>query len=537
MAGAKETPRQRMIGMMYLVLTALLALQVSNQILQKFILINDGMERTSKNYIGKNVSTVESIAYTVEQQGNKEVDVPKVGAAREVREATKGIYDYLEGLKQDLIIQSNAKNDEGNFVNANLKNTEITGNLFANNGRGEEMKEKLNAYPERISIILSNIGFPEIQFQPIAKDAKDIELFANDREVRNKDFVALTFVKSPVGAVIALISQFQNEVLNIESESLNAIQNSIGSFFFKADVTEARIAALSNVVAAGTKFEADMFIASSSTSAAPTMSIDGRAVPVDAKGFGKIEFAVTPAGTYDDRGLAKRVLKGEIITNVGGEDKVLPVEYEYFVAQPVIKVSSEVVNQLYADCANELLIEVPALGNTYSPEFSVTNGQSIKGNKPGQLTIIPGSSGKVDIGVSSGGNKIGNVNYEIKPVPAPSLIPVTSNGNELDLSQAHPIGTLTGIKLLAKAEPTFARTMAKDAVFEVTGGEMRLLRNEVPRQTAQISSGNSLAMRSLLESAKVGDVIVFEIRQVTRTNFRGNKIPSELRQVVPVRIK
>jgi gliding motility-associated protein GldM len=537
MAGAKETPRQRMIGMMYLVLTALLALQVSNQILQKFILINDGMERTSKNYIGKNVSTVESIAYTVDQQGNKEVDVPKVGAAKEVREATKEIYDYLEGLKQDLIIQSNAKNDEGNFVNANLKNTEITGNLFANNGRGEEMKEKLNAYPVQIFTILDKIGVPYIQSQPIAKDAKDIELFAKDRELRNKDFVALTFVKSPVGAVIALISQFQNEVLNIESESLKAIQNSIGSFIFKADVTEARIAALSNVVAAGTKFEADMFIASSSTSSAPTMSVDGRSITVDAKGFGKIEFSVTPAGQYDDRGLAKRILKGEIITNVGGEDKVLPVEYEYFVAQPVIKVSSEVVQQLYADCANELLIEVPALGNTYSPEFAVSNGQSIKGNKPGQLTVIPSASGKVNIGVSSGGNKIGTVDYDIKPVPTPTLVPVTSNGSELDLSLAHAITTLTGIKLLAKAEPTFARTMAKDAVFEVTGGEMRLLRNEVPRQSAQISSGNSLAMRSLLESAKTGDVIVFEIRQVTRTNFRGNKISSELRQVVPIRIK
>ncbi|WP_332911629.1 hypothetical protein [Algoriphagus boritolerans] len=56
MAGAKETPRQRMIGMMYLVLTALLALQVSNQILQKFVLINDGMERTSRNYISKKMS-------------------------------------------------------------------------------------------------------------------------------------------------------------------------------------------------------------------------------------------------------------------------------------------------------------------------------------------------------------------------------------------------------------------------------------------------------------------------------------------------
>lgn len=536
MAGAKETPRQRMIGMMYLVLTALLALQVSNQILQKFILINDGMERTSKNYISKNQSTVESIKYTIEQQGNNEKDFPKVAASQEIRKETADIFTYLEELKQDLIFQSNAKNEEGNFVNANLKNTEITGNLFANNGKGAEMKEKLNAFPTKISEILTKVGLPELKFNPIANDAKDIALFANDREVRNKDFVALNFVKSPVGAVIALISQYQNEVLNIESESLTAVANTIGSFYFKADVTEARIAALSNVVAAGTKFEADMFIASSSTSAAPSMSIDGRSVPVDAKGFGKIEFTATPATQYDDRGLSKRVIKGEIITNVGGEDKVLPVEYEYFVAQPVIKVSSEVVQQLYADCANELMIEVPALGNTYSPDFTVSNGQSIKGNKPGQLTVVPGASGKVTIGVSSGGNRIGDVAYDIKPVPSPKIRPVTGGG-PLDLSQAHAVGTLSGLKVEAMAEPTFGRTMAKDAKFEVTGGELILLRNEVPRTTVQITNGNSLAMRSLLESAKPGDDIVVRITQVTRTNFRGNKIATSQPEILRIPIK
>ncbi len=535
MAGAKETPRQRMIGMMYLVLTALLALQVSNQILQKFVLLNDGMERTSKNYISKNEFTVRNIKSTVEQQGNNEKDLPKVGAAEEVRNASKEVYAYLEELKQQLITQSNARTETGTFESSSLKNTEVPGTIFANRGKGEEMKERLNAYPEQISQILSGIEI-EMNFQPIAKDASEIPLFANDSEVKNKDFVALNFVKSPVGAVMALISQWQNEVLNIESEALAQIFNTIGTFYFKADILEARIAATSNVVAAGTKFEGDMFIASSSSSAAPQMTIDGRAVSVE-NGFGKIEFTVTPASEYDDRGLAKRVLNGEIVTNVGGEDQVLPVAYEYYVAQPVIKVSSEVVQQLYADCANELLIEVPALGNTYSPDFAVSNGQSIKGNRPGQLTVVPGASGKVTIGVSSGGNKIGDVAYDIKPVPAPSLVPVASNGSEIDLSQAQAIGTLTGIKLLAKPEPTFGRTMAKDAAFEVTGGEMRLLRNEVPRETVQISNGSSLAMRSLLESARAGDDIVFEIRQVTRTNFRGNKIPAELRQIIRIPIK
>nr|HAD50266.1 gliding motility protein GldM [Algoriphagus sp.] len=181
----------------------------------------------------------------------------------------------------------------------------------------------------------------------------------------------------------------------------------------------------------------------------------------------------------------------------------------------------EVVQQLYADCANELLIEVPALGNTYAPEFSVSNGQSIKGNKPGQVTIIPGASGKVTIGVSSGGNKIDDVTFDIKPVPAPTIVAAMSNGSPVDLAQAQAIGSLTGLKILATPEPTFGRTMAKDANFEVTGGEVRLLRSDVPRQTIQISNGNSLAMRSLLESARPGDDIVVVVNQVTRTNFRG----------------
>lgn len=533
MAGGKETPRQRMIGMMYLVLTALLALQVSNQILQKFVLINEGLERTSRNYVTKNEFVVTNIKSTVEEQGNNPRDVPKVAAAQEVRAATKEVTEYLEDLKQQLITQSNARNEEGVFVNSALKNTEIAGNMFVNNGKGDELKEKLNSFPVQISQILSKIGLTGIEFKPIALDAKDIEIYANDSEVKNKSFTNLNFVKSPVGAVIALLSQFQNEVLNIEGEALTEITKSIGSFYFKADILKGQIAAVSNVVAAGTKFQGDMFIASASSSAAPTMTLEGRgAVPV-VDGFGKVEFTVPPASSYDDKGLSRQVLKGQIVTNVGGEDQVIPVEYEYFVAQPIIKVSSEVVQQLYADCANDLLIEVPALGNTYSPEFNITNGQSIRGNRPGQVTVIPGASGKVNIGVSSGGNRIGSVDFDIKPVPAPTIRVVGSNGAELDLSQAQPVNVLSGIKVVAKPEPNFARTMSKDSNFDVTGGELILLRNDVPRTTVPIGSG----MRSLLESARPGDDIVVRVTQVTRTNFRGNKINSEQREIIRIPIK
>lgn len=533
MAGGKETPRQKMIGMMYLVLTALLALQVSNQILQKFVLLNDGLERTSKNYIQKNELTVSSISNTVEQQGNNSRDIPKVEAAQEIREATSEIFDYLEGLKQELIQATNAKNDEGGYNTAALKNTDVPGNIFNNNRKGYEMQERLNDFPDLVSGLLSDVGI-DLTFDRIAKDADEIDLFKNDMDVNYKDYVNLNYVKSPVGAVLAIISQHQNEVLNIESEALSAITGTIGSFYFKSDVIQARVAANSNVVAAGTPFEADMFIASSSSSAKPVMTVDGKEIPVE-DGFGKISFTVPPASSYDDRGLAKRVLKAEAVVNIGGKDSLFSVDYEYFVAQPVIRVTSEVVNQLYANCANELMIDVPALGSSYAPEFTVSGGQAIKGNRPGQVTIIPGGSGKVVVGVSSGGNKIGNVEYDIKPVPAPTIRPFDARG-PIDLQNPYPAPGPSQLMIKAVPEPTFARTMANDANFEVTGGEVRLIRNDVPRETVKIT-GENVAIRNLLQVAKSGDRLIVVANEVTRTNFRGNKITTPISEVINIPIK
>ncbi|WP_375585088.1 gliding motility protein GldM [Cyclobacterium xiamenense] len=533
MAGGKETPRQKMIGMMYLVLTALLALQVSNQILQKFILINDGLERTSTNFIQKNQFSVNIISSTVEQQGNNPVDVPKVEVARQIREKSSTLYQYLEDAKARLIDEANAIDDEGNFKTSALKNVDIPGNIFNNNRLGYEMQEKLNEYPAELTQMLAELNIP-VSFEKIAKDANEIDLFKNDVDVRFKDYVNLNYVKSPIGAVLAIISQHQNEVLNIESEALNAITNSLGSFIFEADNLKARVAANSNVVAAGTTFEAEMFLASSSSSTELKMTADGREIPVES-GFGKIAFPVAPASSYDDRGLAPRTLRGEIVVPIGGQDSVFTIDYEYFVAQPVIKVSSEVVNQLYAECANDLVIEVPALGNSYAPEFSVAGGQAIKGSRPSDVTVIPAASGTVNITVSSGGNRIGTVDYEIKPVPAPTIRPFNGD-TQIDLQNPTPANGLTNLQIRAIPEPTFGRTMPRDANFEVTAGEVRLVRNDVPRESVNIT-GQNVAVRNLLAQAQGGDRLVIIAREVTRTNFRGNKIRSTVNEVYSIQIR
>jgi gliding motility-associated protein GldM len=535
MAGGKETPRQRMIGMMYLVLTALLALQVSNQILQKFVLLNEGMEKTSLNYAGKNQFLIKQMQQTVDSTGRKEKDVKLLTAANEIRKSTQELYTYIEDLKQELIIQSNAKDENENFLTGALKNVEASGNIFVNNNKGEELKKKLNDFPVNVNKLLI-AAEPKILFKIdiLARDASEIKLFKNDMEARNKSFVTLNFVKSPVGAVLAILSQYQNAILNIESDALTKIQEQIGGWAAPIDQFNAKISAVSNTVAAGTKFSGEMYLAASSSFSLPTMTVDGRAIPVDEKGIGKIEFVVPPATNYVN-GQAKRVLTAKINNSSNGEDKSYDLTYEYTVAQPVIKITSEVVQQLYYNCANELSIEVPALGVAYAPDYSYTNADGIKGGKPGSLTLVPKSYSDVSIGVSSGGSKIGTETFKVKPVPVPVISVLNSSGKDFDLSQSIPANALNSLKIVPIADPNFTNTMKRDSNFSIGSGLITVYRNDVARgQGIPLSQG----LKSVIGTVSSGDVVQVRVNKIIHTNFRGEQTLMDYKGIdIQIRIK
>src|SRR5690606_2605127 len=103
MAHGKETPRQKMIGMMYLVLTALLALNVSSETLQKFIFLNQSLENQIKEGTAKHQRLVSSIAAQVAELGNREEDRAVLEKAQKVREATAQIIEYTNQVKEKMI--------------------------------------------------------------------------------------------------------------------------------------------------------------------------------------------------------------------------------------------------------------------------------------------------------------------------------------------------------------------------------------------------------------------------------------------------
>jgi gliding motility-associated protein GldM len=510
MAGAKETPRQKMIGMMYLVLTALLALQVSNSVLEKFIFINRSLEHTVTETNTGNAGLVARIQKQVDEQGNRKADAAVLQTAREVRERTQQVIAELNQLKATLVADAGGTDEDG-VTPKKINDEETLANTMINQGKGEELKAMLNDYA---AFVQKKSG---VKTEPIAFSGSEHPLFANDPNQKRKNFAELNFAQTPLVAGLATITQFETEVLMREQVALDELARKVGAEDVKFDKIVPMVRADSRVVAAGTKYVADMFIAASSSNITPDMYINGKKLPVGADGFGKIEFPAT-ASNYDKDGLARQTYEAKItVTLPGGRDTTYTNTIEYFVAKPVIQVQSASVQALYLQCGNELNVLVPALGTSYQPNFTADGASVINGNKPGAVTLVPNAK-NVKLNVSSGGTFIGSENFGVRLVPKPDIIP-TDGARELDQKQGIKAAQLGRIVMRADADASFKEFLPKDARFRVTGYTVYLARGNRPVANQKVN-GPEVNISQWRSVAKAGDRIVIEVNEVKRMNFR-----------------
>ena len=107
MAGAKMSPRQRMINMMYLVLTALLALNVSKEVLESFFEVNKGIERTTANFKDKNKTTYRDFANAAKNNPEKYKKV--ADKAFKVQKRANAIVESIQKMKYELVLKVDKK--------------------------------------------------------------------------------------------------------------------------------------------------------------------------------------------------------------------------------------------------------------------------------------------------------------------------------------------------------------------------------------------------------------------------------------------
>lgn len=523
MAGGKETPRQKLIGMMYLVLTALLALQVSSAIILKFKFLDDSLMTVNNKTKSDNASVKKNIESAVEKGNSRPNDVKVLQQATEVRTKTTEIINYVESLRADLIKTSGGMNPaDGSYKDPSAEDKVAIMMIGANKGKGKayEMKDRLNKYANEMRVYNPNI--PQL-----AIDAKDDPFAKKDPNQRSKDFAELNFEATPLTAALAVLAQKETEILKYEADILQTLASRVGADIIKFDKIFGNYSAASNTVAAGTKYSAEMFIAATSSAITPRMFFEGRPVKVE-NGRGIVEF-VASAGAYDKDGNAKKSWKGQIKMNQNGRDTTFQVSGEYVVAKPVMSIQSASVQALYLNCGNKLDVQVPALGALYDPSFSASGAQVSKGTKKGEVMVLP-TARQVTLNVSSGGAAIGKQTFQVRPVPRPDIV-FLANGRQVDEKRGLPAPGPRQISVEAIADETFKNMLPQDARFRVTSFEVTLARGKsvVAEQTFNSKTAN---ITSIAAQARPGDRLVITVKDLKRANYKdqfedvpvGNKV-------------
>ncbi|WAC12115.1 type IX secretion system motor protein PorM/GldM [Dyadobacter pollutisoli] len=513
MAGGKETPRQKMIGMMYLVLTAMLALQVSSAIIEKFILLNNSLELSSGAANKLNQETVLKIKAAVEKSGNRAADVAVIKQADEVRKFSADITNELNALKQEIINKAGGGlNEEGGIKNPQ-EEAKVAELMIATGKKGKayELKETLNAYTAKLNELSPN------KFQMLAMDGREDPVVKGNKEQRNKDFAELNFESTPVAAALAVLSQKQTDIRRMEGEVLNYLASKVGAADVKFDRILAMVSADAKTVVAGTKFKGQMFIAASATGITPRMSLNGSPVKVE-NGVGLIEFTAQGGG-YDKEGLAKRQLQARItIPTPSGRDTTYTMNQDYFVVKPSYQIETGTLPPLYLGCANKLSIQSPALGPLWAPSFSTDGGEIINSGQKGKFTIVP-SKAQLNITVSNAGSVLGSEPFRVNKVPKPSL-EVRVNGAVFDERRGAPASGTRSIQVIAVPDESFKNFSPEDAKFRVAQVEISLARG-TRRITGVTLNGGGGSISSLAQQAQPGDRYVITILKVERQNFKG----------------
>jgi gliding motility-associated protein GldM len=522
MAGKKETPRQKMIGMMYLVLTALLALNVSNAVLEKFAIIDATLGEVVKNTEKKNNLALGAIIKEAGQSQRPQVLRAKDNAQK-VRDLTQATVKSIEDLKLKMLAADNT--DKVNEAYINDHSMKIATMMIApKSPDGKNFQKLLEDYVAGLEKMTG------LKYPTLAKAPKDMPLFANDPDHKSKDFLTFNFENTPAIAARATVSQIETDVLKYENEALEELMKQAGADKLSFDNIVPMVRPEASVVAAGAKYRASMFITASSSSIVPEFYMNGEKLPVEddpqsGVKMGKVEFTAQGGG-YDKDGMAKK----SFVAKIQLADTSYTQTIEYFVAQPVIRVTTGNAPTLYMNCGNSVNIEVPTLGTNYNPSFSPSGAQVIKGDKPGRVTIIP-KQRKVKVGVNSGGVNLGSVDFDVKPIPRPHYVAKDNSGRDVDMKNGLKGNTLTGLRVVAEAEENFKREVPKDASYRIRSMEVIHARGTQPVHRMQ-ASNEVLDMAAWRSSFRPGDQIVVEIKTVTRRTYEGQDEKVDVRSEI-----
>ena len=295
-----KEPRQKMINMMYLVLTALLALNVSSEILNAFKVVNNSIATSNAAISDKNKLTYESFDAKLKDGQTAARAAVWAPRAKEAQKLSSDLFTYLEGVKTKLKQESGLKKDSKTGEEVfNEDNLDAPTRLMDKQGEGKKMYEALKNYRAQMLAILDPAQFAnDPLLQADVKKHRDdferslpVDLSIPPSKAGNKrtgnvatDWVNNYFHMTPTIAGLTILSKFQNDVKNSESQIIDYCHTKIGEVIVVYNKFQAIAQANTTYAMPGDPIEITAGVGAFSEAAKPEITIDGKRQPLSADG-------------------------------------------------------------------------------------------------------------------------------------------------------------------------------------------------------------------------------------------------------------
>jgi gliding motility-associated protein GldM len=520
--GLPKEPRQKMINMMYLVLTALLALNVSSEILNAFKVVNVSIANSNAVITEKNNATYTSFAEKAKDPQTAAKAAIWAPKAEEVKKISADLYNYIETLKTEMKKKSKLEIKDG-VEHYSEDNLDAPTAMMDKEGKGKELYDKLTAYRKNVIGVLKPEEFadnPSLQ----AQIKKDIESFnksipinmnvpksQSGKEYSNdaKGWTTNYFHMTPTVAAMTILSKFQNDIKSSEAQMVDYLHSQIGSVKIVFDQFQAIAQANTSYAMPTDQIEITAGVGAFSAAAKPKIFINGAPQTLDADGTAKWK---TAAGAAGDHAVDVRIEYAKPDGSIATVNK----KVNYTVGLPSgASVFLEKMNVMYVGVDNPLTVSGGSVGRE-KVKVSFSGGGAVTSKGGDSYSIKPTAPGLAKVVVTADGKPY-EFPMRIKFLPPPTGFIGGKKGGAISSAELKANGAI-----IAKLESDF------EAAYKVVSYRIGAQGGPLSTYAEATNTGNrwSGPAEALIARTGPGSRVFFEQITVVGPDGRQQEIPS-----------
>ena len=398
------SPRQKMINLMYVVLMAMLALNISSEVLNGFSIVEESLNRTTANSSKENEVLYDNFA---EQMKANPAKVKEwFDKATAVKRMSDSLYNYAQQLKLQIVQEADGK--DANVLDIKSKdNLEAASHvmLAPGTGQGHKLFNAINSFRNRILAMVSD------PHQRSIIESNLTTKLPKNAHTMGKNWEEYMFEDMPVAGAVTLLSKLQSDVRYAEGEVLHTLVSNIDMKDIRVNKLSAFVIPESRTVISGDQFSAQIVMAAVDTTQQPEIYVGGQRIS-----NGLYRFTAGGVGEHQF---------GGYITMRDGSGNIVRRDFtqKYTVVAPSATVSADLMNVLYAGYDNPISVSIP--GVPLNAVQASMSGGSFRSIGMGKYIARPSAVGSdVTINVASNANgksrQMGKFTFHVRKLPDPA---------------------------------------------------------------------------------------------------------------------